>query len=63
MTNNKSKFIIYRMDYALEMQNRGHKIIGVLPNPQKPKLNCWVFETDETFSADFAELSGRRRKE
>ena len=35
MTKSKNK-IVYRMDYAFELMNRGHKVIGVMPNPKKP---------------------------
>ena len=36
---NKKHRIVYRMDYALILQEKGHKIAGVMPN-----YNTWIFE-------------------
>ena len=40
---NKKHRIVYRMDYALILQEKGHKVAGVIPNPQKPEYNTWYF--------------------
>ncbi len=60
-TNTKHK-IIYRMDYALTLKQKGHKVAGVMPNPQKPEYNAWIFEYDDTLEADLNSLirEGRR---
>ena len=61
--NTKTKHrIVYRMDYALILQEKGHKIAGVMLNPQKPEYNTWIFECDDTFEADLNSLirEGRR---
>lgn len=31
------------MDYALILQEKGHKVAGVM---QKPEYNTWIFEDD-----------------
>lgn len=33
----------HRMDYALILQEKGHKVAGVM---QKPEYNTWIFEDD-----------------
>lgn len=34
----------HRMDYALILQEKGHKVAGVMPN----QYNTWIFECDDT---------------
>ena len=50
------------MDYALQMQVLGHKLIQTLPNPKNDKYLCWAFEDDDTFDGDLHNLieGGRR---
>lgn len=35
---NKKHRIVYRMDYALILQEKGHKVAGVMPNPQSRSI-------------------------
>lgn len=53
---NKKHRIVYRMDYALILQEKGHKVAGVMPNLQKPEYNTWIFECDEYFLEDDLKL-------
>jgi len=46
------------MKYAIELKKMGHIVAETVPNPQKPYLISWVFEVDETFHLDFAEIKG-----
>lgn len=62
MSNSKIK-VIFTMSLALELKKLGHKVVEIMPNPNKPEFNCWAFEVDETFIADLEELKGFRRKE
>jgi hypothetical protein len=58
-TQNGKYSIIYKMDLAMEMIKRGHKVFTTMPNPQRPQLTAWVFEKDETFNEDFKKLLGK----
>lgn len=62
MSNSKLK-VIFTMSIALELKSRGHKVIDIMPNPNKPEFNCWIFEIDETFIADLEDIVNIRRKE
>lgn len=54
---NKKHRIVYRMDYALILQEKGHKVAGVMPNPQKPE----IFECDDTLEDDLKLLIKQNR--
>lgn len=58
---NKKHRIVYRMDYALILQKKGHKVTGVMPNPQKPEYNTWIFECDDTLEDDLKLLIKQNR--
>lgn len=58
---NKKHRIVYRMDYALILQEKGHKVAGVMPNPQKPEYNTWIFECDDTLEDDLKLLIKQNR--
>lgn len=62
MTRQNKYIMIYRMDYAIELQKAGHKLISTVPNPKNPEINAWVIEKGENFEADFQALlrEGRR---
>ena len=45
MLDTKRK-IVYRMDYAIEMKIKGHKLLTTIPNPADSNYQCWVFEDD-----------------
>ena len=57
----KTNFVVYKMEYAMELIAMGHKVLGVMPNPKRPEFNCWVFKSDETFSEDFSNLRAENR--
>ena len=64
MNDTKTKYYtVYNMKYAIELKKRGHIVAETVPNPQKPYLIRWVFEVDETFHLDFAEIKGGARNE
>jgi hypothetical protein len=39
---NKKHRIVYRMDYALILQEKGHKVAGVMPNIIHGFLNVMI---------------------
>jgi hypothetical protein len=45
----------------MELKNKGHKVVEIIPNPKKPSFMCWVFEVNETFHLDFAHIKGGAR--
>lgn len=55
MTNTKYK-IVYRMDYALVLIEKGHIVHSTVPNPKNNKLMAWIFEIDDTLEKDLAKL-------
>jgi hypothetical protein len=55
MTNTKYK-IVYRMDYALVLIEKGHIVHSTVPNPKNNKLMAWIFEIDDTLEEDLAKL-------
>ena len=55
MTNTKYK-VVYRMDYALKLIERGHIVHSTVPNPKNNKLMTWIFEIDNTLEQDLAQL-------
>lgn len=57
----KKHRIVYRMDYALILQEKGHKVAGVMPNPQKSEYNTWIFECDDTLEDDLKLLIKQNR--
>lgn len=50
------------MDYALILQEKGHKVAGVMPNPQKPEYNTWIFECDDTLEDDLKLLIKQKKE-
>lgn len=56
---NKKHRIVYRMDYALILQEKGHKVAGVMP---KPEYNTWIFECDDTLEDDLKLLIKQNRR-
>ena len=44
--------IIYSMRVMLQLQAKGFEFLTIMPNPQHPEYNCWVYElTDELQNA------------
>ena len=60
-TNSKMK-IIYKMQYAIKLKIKGHNVLTTMPNPNNNKLDCWVFEDDQTLDSDLQELIEEGRK-
>lgn len=56
---NKKHRIVYRMDYALILQEKGHKVAGVM---QKPEYNTWIFECDDTLEDDLKLLIKQKKE-
>lgn len=58
MTKQKQNkvIVVYRMDYAMALKDMGHIVKDIMPNPQKPYLNCWIFEKDASFDEDLSNL-------
>lgn len=57
---NKTR-VIYSMKMAVELIEKGHKVIMTMPNIKDPRYTVWVFSVDETFEADFEALKGGSR--
>ena len=58
---NKPK-IVYKMQYAILMQLKGHKVVTTLDNPKNSNYKCWIFEDDQTFDSDLHQLIEEGRK-
>ena len=57
MTKTNAEYkIVYRMDYAMKLKQKGHVIDSIMPNPKNNKYNVWIFQNDETFDADLKAL-------
>ena len=61
---NKVRTVI-KMDYALKMEELGHKKLGSMPNNKDPEKLVWLFLEDDTFDADLRSCieEGRNAKE
>ena len=44
--------IVYKMNIAMQLIEKGHKVFTTMPNPQKPRLTAWIFERDDTIEDD-----------
>ena len=53
---NKKPKIVYKMQYAIKMKMKGHKVLTTLPNPVDSRYQCWVFEDDQTFDSDLHQI-------
>ena len=49
--------IIYTKWVAVELRRRGFPIVRVDVNPNKPQLDCWVFEATDEMIAAFTEIT------
>ena len=57
MTNTNAEYkVVYRMDYAMKLKQKGHIVDSIMPNPKNNKYNVWIFQNDETFEADLKAL-------
>lgn len=59
---NKVRKVI-RMTYALEMEKRGHRVLGTVPNNKDPNKLVWVFLHDETFDDDLNDIIESNKSE
>lgn len=53
--NTKYK-IVYRMDYAIQLQKMGHKVAMTMPNLKDNRYIVFAFERDQTLEADLDAL-------
>jgi hypothetical protein len=65
MQNTKQYKMVYKLNYAMQLIEMGHKVHMTMPNPKNENFTIWVFLVDETFEQDLMMLvsNGRRRKE
>ena len=56
MTNSSGTRMIFSIKYAGQLIKMGHKVLEVLPNPRKSKLDMFLFAADATFDEDFKRL-------
>jgi len=56
MPNNAKLHVVYRLDFAIKLKEKGHIEVFSKRNPQKPWLYCWYFAETESFLADLQEL-------
>lgn len=54
--------IVYKMQYAIIMQLKGHKILTTLDNPKDNNYKCWVFQDDQNFDSDLHQIIQEGRK-
>lgn len=52
---------IYSKWVAYELRTRGHKVLRVEVNRNKPELDIWVFEMDDTLLADLTQITRSAR--
>ncbi len=50
--------IIYSMRVMLQLQAKGFKYLTIMPNPQHPEYNCWVYELTDELCAALDEILG-----
>ena len=50
------------MQYAIKLKIKGHTVLTTMPNPNNNKLDCWVFENDQTLDSDLQQLIEEGRK-
>ncbi len=56
-TNTENEYqVVYKMSYAMALINKGHSPISTMPNPQHPRLTCWIFAKTKKFEEDFNSL-------
>ena len=50
--------IIYSLRIHIELQKLGFQYMTEMRNPQKPTLNCWVYEATPEFLTSLEALIG-----
>lgn len=54
--------IIYSLRINIELLKRGFVPVISMPNPNNPKLMCWVYEKTDRFIATLDEIIGGQSK-
>ena len=54
--SNAKLHVVYRLDFAVKLKEKGHIEVFSKRNPQKPWLYCWYFVETEAFLTDLHEL-------
>lgn len=57
----KVPFKVFTLKMARALTDQGFKIIGTVPNSQKPWLNAYLFDPTEEFMIAFKALQGGDR--
>lgn len=50
--------IIYSMRVMLALSAQGFKPLTIMPNPQHPEFNCWVYEVTDDFQKALDKILG-----
>lgn len=58
MNTNTNYIVIYRMDFAIQLIQKGYKVISTMPNPCKTRYTSWIFERSEALEQDLNSLKG-----
>lgn len=56
MKQNTKYKIIYKMEYAIQLQKMGHKVAMTMPNLKDGRYIVFAFERDDTIQADLDAL-------
>lgn len=55
---NKEYKIVYSLRIAMNLIERGHKVVTTIPNPENSQYTTWIFQMDETLIQDFESAKG-----
>lgn len=58
LNETKNTKIIYSKRVALELRNKGFKIIKTIPNKYKPQFDAYVFEDTQEFKTALSVILG-----
>lgn len=56
VNSNAKLHVVYRLDFAVKLKEKGHIEVFSKRNPQKPWLYCWYFVETESFLTDLQML-------
>ncbi len=57
MSNQNTDYrVVYSLRIHIALQRMGFHYVTEMKNPQKPQLNCWVYENSEKFAEAFDSL-------
>lgn len=57
MKDKISKYrIVYKMQYAIQLQKMGHKLVMTMPNMKDSRFIVFAFERDATIEEDLESL-------